>query len=89
LGDIEAYNHFKQQLQFLGDSIERIYNEIYAFLDKYLTSDIYSKILRDFEKVDIAPVSKKEIFEALLSDIKKKPVLYRSVKKNQPYENDI
>ena len=46
LGDIEAYNQFKQQLKFLGDKIEDIYNEIYVFLDKYLTSDIYSKISR-------------------------------------------
>ena len=90
LGDIEAYNQFKQQLKVLGDSIEHIYNEIYAFLDKYLTSDIYNKIIKDFEKVDILPVSKKEIMEALLSDIKKKPKLFRSVKKNnqnQMYDN--
>ena len=90
LGDIEAYNQFKQQLKILGESIEHIYNEIYAFLDKYLTSDIYNKIMKDFEKVDILPVSKKEIMEALLSDIKKKPKLFRSVKKNnqnQMYDN--
>ena len=53
LEDIESYNQFKQQLKLLGDSVEDIYKEIYVFLDKYLTSDIYSKILRDFEKVEI------------------------------------
>ena len=90
LGDIEAYNQFKQQLQILGNSIEKIYNELYAFLDKYLTSDIYNQISKEIESVDILPVSKKEVMNALLSDIKKKPKLYRSVKKNKyrPSENE-
>ena len=85
LGDIEAYNQFKSQLKILGDSVEKIYYEIYAFLDKYLTSDIYNNISKEIECVDIIPVSKKEIMQALLSDIKKKPKLFRSVKKTNPY----
>ena len=89
IGDIEAYNQFKQQLKILGDSIEDIYNEIYAFLDKYLTSDIYSKISRKIESVDIIPVSKKDIMRSLLSDIKKKPKLFRSKKKSLRYENEF
>ena len=89
LGDIEAYNQFKQQLKVLGDSIEHIYNEIYAFLDKYLTSDIYNKISKKIESVDILPVSKKDIMRALLSDIKKKPKLYRSIKKSQRHESEF
>lgn len=69
----------------MGDSIEKIYYEIYAFLDKYLTSDIYNKISKEIESVDILPVSKKDIMKALLSDIKKKPKLFRSVKKSKHY----
>ena len=90
LGDIEAYNQFKQQLKLLGDSIENIYNDLYAYLDKYLTSDIYDKISKDIESVDILPVSKKDIMKALLSDIKKKPKVFRSVRKNrkQIYETE-
>ena len=90
MGDIEAYNQFKQQLKLLGDSIENIYNDLYAYLDKYLTSDIYDKISKDIESVDILPVSKKDIMKALLSDIKKQPKIFRSVKKNrkQYYESE-
>ena len=81
LGDIESYNQFKQQLEILGNSIENIYKELYSFLEKYLTSDIYNKISNEIESVDILPVSKKDIMRALLSDIKKKNKLYRSAKK--------
>ena len=81
--DIESYNQFKHQLKVLGDAVEKIYNEIYAFLDKYLTSDIYGKIGKEIEHVSILPLNKKEIFYRLLSDIKKKPKLYRSAKKNK------
>ena len=89
LGDIESYNQFKQQLKILDESVDNIYQEIYAFLDKYLTSDIYNKISEKIESVDILPVSKKDILRSLLSDIKKKPKLFRSVKKkyhNYDYE---
>ena len=82
LGDIEAYNLFTCQLKILGDSAEKIYNDIFAFLDKLLTSDIYNKITNKIQSVDILPVSKKDIMIALLSDIKKKPKLFRSAKKN-------
>ena len=85
LGDIEAYNQFTRQLKILGDSAEKIYNDIYAFLDKLLTSDIYNKIIKEIENVDILPVSKKDIMKELLSDIKKKPKLFRSAKKNYNY----
>ena len=90
LGDIESYNQFKQQLAILGECVDNIYHEIYAFLDKYLTSDIYNRIRQRFESVDILPVSKKDIMKALLSDIKKKPKLFRSVKKKyHNYEYDF
>ena len=89
IGDIESYNQFKQQLKIIGDSIEKIYNEIYAFLDKYLTSDIYNKISKEIESVDILPVSKKDIMKSLLSDIKKKPKLFRSSKKKLAYNNEF
>lgn len=84
--DIDAYNQFKNQIKIIGDAIEKIYNEIYAFLDRYLTSDIYSKLGKEVSKVEILPLNKKEIFNRLLSDIKKKPKLYRSArKKNNDY----
>ena len=91
LGDIEAYNQFKQQLEILSNSIDNIYYELYAFLEKYLTSDIYNNILKEIERVDILPVSKKDIMKALLSDIKKKPKLFRTSKKKnyKVFDNDF
>jgi uncharacterized coiled-coil DUF342 family protein len=60
--DIEEYKKFKQQLKIIADAVEKIYNEIYTFLDKYLTSDIYMKIMKEIEKIDIIPLSKRDIF---------------------------
>ena len=81
--DIEAYNHFKNQLKILEDAVEKIYNEIHSFLDKYLKSDIYGKISKEIEHVEIIPLNRKEIFSKLLSDIKKKPIIYKLAKKKK------
>jgi len=78
--DMEEYKQFKQQLKIISDAVEKIYNEIYTFLDKYLTSDIYTKIIKEIEKIDIIPLNKKDIFFNILSDVKKRPTL-RSTKK--------
>ena len=87
--DIEEYKQFKQQLKIIADSVEKIYNEIYSFLDKYLTSDIYMKIIKEIDKIDIMPLSKKDIFYRLLSDVKKKPRIYKSSKKKiRPFNPD-
>ena len=79
--DMEEYKQFKQQLKIISDAVEKIYNEIYAFLDKYLTSDIYTKIIKEIEKIDILPLKKKDIFYHILSDVKKRPSLRSSRKK--------
>ena len=87
--DIEEYQQFKQQLKIIAESVEKIYNEIYSFLDKYLTSDIYMKIVKEIDKIDIMPLSKKDIFYRLLSDVKKKPRIYKSSKKKiRPFNPD-
>jgi len=78
--DMEEYKQFKQQLKIISDAVEKIYNEIYSFLDKYLTSDIYMKIIKEIEKIDILPLNKKDIIYRILSDVKKNPIL-RSTKK--------
>ena len=79
--DMEEYKQFKQQLKIISDAVEKIYNEIYSFLDKYLTSDIYTKIIKEIEKIDILPLKKKDIFYHILSDVKKRPSLRSSKKK--------
>ena len=87
--DIEEYKQFKQQLKIIAESVEKIYNEIYSFLDKYLTSDIYMKIIKEIDKIDIMPLSKKDIFYRLLSDVKKRPRIYKSSKKKiRPFNPD-
>lgn len=78
LKDVEEYNQFKLQLKILGDAVEKVYNELYAILDKYLTSDIYTKISKEIEKFDVIPLKRKEIFSNLLSDIKKKSKIYKA-----------
>lgn len=86
INDMEEYQQFKQQLKIISDSIEKIYNEIYSFLDKYLTSDIYVKIIKEIEKIDIIPLNKKDILYRILSDVKKRAPL-RSTKKKIIIEN--
>ena len=81
INDMEEYKQFKQQLKIISDSVEKIYNEIYTFLDKYLTSDIYTKIIKEIEKIDIIPLNKKDILYRILSDVKKRPPLRSSRKK--------
>ena len=90
--DIEEYKQFKEQLKIIADSVEKIYNEIYSFLDKYLTSDIYMRIMKEIDKIDIVPLNKKDIFYRILSDVKKRPKNYRSSRKKvshfHPEEQD-
>ena len=81
--DLEKYNNFKQQLKKLTESVEKIYNEIYAFLDKYITNDMYVKIVKEFDKDDIVPLKEKDVIYSILSNIKKKPKLYTSIKKSK------
>ena len=81
--DIQEYKQFKEQLKKIEDSVEKIYNEIYSFLDKYLTSDIYMKIRGEIDKIEILPIRKKDIMMKLLSDVKKRPKAYISSSKKK------
>ena len=86
LGDIESINQFNQQLKILEDNIEDIYKEIYVFLDKYRSSDIYTKIWKKVDEKDVLPISKKEVIDIVLSDVKKKTKLYRKKKLSEDDE---
>lgn len=83
LKNIDSYNLFKQQLKLIGDSVQKIYDDIYAFLDSYLTSDIYSKIMGEIDKVDVLPLNKKDIMMRILSDVKKKSILFKQKNKGK------
>ena len=82
LGDIETYNQFKKKLKVLENNIDTIYNEIYAFLDKYRANEIYSKISDEMNQSEVLPVSKKYVDDIILSDVKKKKKLFRKRKRN-------
>ena len=83
LGDIETYNQFKKKLKILEDNIDKIYNEIYAFLDKYRDEEIYNEINNKMNETEVLPLSKKYLDEMMLSDIKKKKKLFRKRKRNE------
>jgi len=51
--DIEKYKVFKNELNILEKAVEKIYNEIYAFLDKYSTNDIYENISKEINNNEI------------------------------------
>jgi len=68
--DIETYKLFKNELKILITSVEKIYNELYTFLDKYSTSDIYEKISKEINNDKILPINSRNILHQLFSDIK-------------------
>jgi len=81
LGDIETYNQFKQKLKMLEDNIDKIYNEIFVFLDKYRDNEIYNEITKKINEKEVSPVNKKFVDEIMLSDVKKKKKLFRKRKR--------
>ena len=87
LGDIETYNQFKQKLKLLEDNVQKIYDEIYAFLDKYGDNKIYENISKTINEKEIPPISKKYLNDIMLSDVKKKSKLFRK-RKREELEDD-
>ena len=87
LGDIETYNQFKQKLKLLEDNVQKIYDEIYAFLDKYGDNKIYENISKTINEKEIQPISKKYLNDIMLSDVKKKSKLFRK-RKREELEDD-
>ncbi len=87
LGDLETYNQFKQKLKLLEDNVQKIYNEIYAFLDKYGDDNIYQNIAKTINEKEVLPISKKNLNDIMLSDVKKKSKLFRK-RKREEIEDD-
>lgn len=76
LKNIDRYNLFKKQLELIASAVEKVYNDIYAFLDKYLTNDIYEKIRKEIDVVDTVPLNKKDLMIKILANLKKKPIMF-------------
>jgi hypothetical protein len=70
--DIEIYKAFTNNLNIIQNIVENTYNEIYAFLIKYLEITKFVDIRNKIKINDITEVNKKEILERILGDIKKK-----------------
>ena len=87
LGDIETYNQFKQKLKLLEDNIQKIYEEIHAFLVKYGDNHIYENIAKTINEKEVLPISKKYLNDIMLSDVKKKSKLFRK-RKREDLEDD-
>ncbi len=88
--DFSKYKILQTQINMIKDSIDKIYNDIYNFLIKYVNNDVYVNINNEIEDCNINTIGRKEIFHKLLSDIKKKPKIYRLAQnnKNQVNYND-
>ena len=69
--DVQKYKEYSETLYLIKNIIEKSYNEIYNFLNKYLNGPELNKILENIKNQNITVIDKKKIFEKLLSDIKK------------------
>ena len=79
--DIDRYLLFKSELKIIGNAIDKIYNELYTYLDKYLNNDIYSKISKEINSNEILPIKSKTIMNQLFSNIKCNTKKYCAKKK--------
>lgn len=70
--DKEKYNNLHNSYDLMFNVINDYYNEIFDFLMRYLNSNVFNEINEKIESNLITVVSKEDIFNRLLSDIKKK-----------------
>ena len=66
------YEEFRRLMTVITVFVEKIYSEIYTFLQKYTISVPYTEIKTKITENIITLVSKDDIFNRLLSDVKKK-----------------
>ena len=70
--DIQKYKKFSDNLFLIQSIIEKTYKEIYDFLNKYLLVAEFDDIKNKLNSQDISIIDKKNIFDKLLSNIKRK-----------------
>lgn len=72
--DVDEFKRFSESFILITNTVEKIYKEIHAFLEKYLNSSVFTEIQTKIRDQTISLVSKKEIFDRLLSDVKRTPL---------------
>lgn len=82
LAEAKKFDEMHMNFQLVVTIVEKYYNEIYDFLEKYLNSNIFNEITNKIQENVIGTVNKEEIFKRLLSDIKKKGRKFTSNVKN-------
>ena len=70
--DIEKYKKFSENLYIIQRIIEQTYKEIYDFLLRYLNITEYQDIKNKIENENINVIDKEQIFQKLLSNVKRK-----------------
>ena len=94
--DINEYNAYKNQFKSLEDSIEKNYNEIFVFLQKYLSEDLFNNedIYKENEKEidneenDFFIINTRTIFSHLFKDVKPNNIKYISTKRKREYNDN-
>ena len=69
--DVQKFKEYSETLYLINNIIQKSYNEIYNFLNKYLNGPELNEINETIKNQNISVVDKKAIFDKLLSDIKK------------------
>jgi len=77
---LNNYRQFKEEMKIIGKTFDKICNEIYSFLDKYLSNDIYEKIIDEIQRSTAIEEDKKELFVNLIIEIKRGPKILSSSK---------
>ena len=82
--DVEQYELFQEQLKIINGAIEKVYNDIFNFLNGYLNSDYYNNIIHEVDRnIVCAPINRKEIFDKVLRGIEPRTEPYKSGKKDE------
>ena len=82
---IEEYNNYIKQFNCIEKIITKIYNDIYSYLDKYLTNDIFSEFNKEINNLDIPIINKEKILKDILGDVKKR----KKFKNKKFYEDKL
>ena len=70
--DIDIYKSFRDNLNLIENIVEKTYNEIYEFLNKYLEITKFTDIRNKLTNNIVSEIDKKAILEKILGNIKQK-----------------
>jgi len=70
--DGKRREEMKTNLNSILTLVDTIYNDIFSFLEKYLKSKVYEEVKSKVTETSVGVISREDIFNKLLSDIKKR-----------------